>query len=167
MNMPALPSERLSMASRQQGVALVIALVFLLLLTIIGVTAMQTATLQERMAGNVRDRNVGMQAGEFALRDAEQMVDAGVSLNAAFIFTGGNAPDWRNTDCSDGTVNVVTDGDLSAEVDNAPCYFAERFVQLGLTPGNPEFRYRITAFASGRSPDSRVVVRSSYRTAGN
>ena len=170
MNMPALPSERLSMASRQQGVALVIALVFLLLLTIIGVTAMQTATLQERMAGNLRDRNVGLQAGELTLRDAEQTVEAGVSTNSDFVFRDGDAPDWRDTDCDDdGSVSVVSDTDLSNEVDSAPCYFAEENVTAPLVAGSgdAELRYQITAIASGRSPDSRVVVRSTYRIPGN
>lgn len=156
-------------AKQQQGVALVIALVFLLLLTIIGVTAMQNATLQERMAGNVRDRNVGLQSAEFALRDAEQVVDDGVSTAAGYVFATDDAPDWRATDCAGGDVSVVADAGLNAEVDSAPCYFAEEFVSAPLVAGSgdAELRYRITALATGRSPDTRVVVRSSYRTVGN
>src|SRR5690606_23521558 len=57
---------------RQAGSALLICLIFMLLLTIIGVGAMQSATLQERMAGNSRDQNLAFQAAEAALRAGEQ-----------------------------------------------------------------------------------------------
>lgn len=166
MNSQRTLQSRMVSAKQQRGVALVIALVFLLLLTIIGVTAMQTATLQERMAGNVRDRNVGLQAGEFALRDAEQLVEDGTSTSESFVSRAGDAPDWRDIDdCTNGNVALVTDADLAEEVASAPCYFVEEFVTAPLVAGSgdAELRYQITAIASGRSPDSRVVVRSTYR----
>lgn len=56
----------------QRGMVLVVGLIFLLLMTIIGTTAIQTTTLDERMAGNMKDRNVAFQAAEAALRNAEQ-----------------------------------------------------------------------------------------------
>ncbi len=55
----------------QRGMALVTSLIFLVLLTLVGVTAMQNTTLEEKMAGNNRDRNVAFQSAEAALRDAE------------------------------------------------------------------------------------------------
>ncbi|MBK1701537.1 pilus assembly PilX family protein [Thiococcus pfennigii] len=62
-------------ATRQAGAALVIALVFLLLMTILGVSSMQGTALQERMAGNQRDRNQAFQAAEAGLRAGEIYVD--------------------------------------------------------------------------------------------
>lgn len=56
----------------QQGSALIIALVFLLAMTLIGTTAMQGTSQQENMAGNVRDRNLAFQAAEAALRAGER-----------------------------------------------------------------------------------------------
>ncbi len=57
--------------SSQQGVVLVVGLIFLVLVTLLGTTAMQTTVLEERMAGNMRDYNLALQAGESALLDAE------------------------------------------------------------------------------------------------
>jgi type IV pilus assembly protein PilX len=57
---------------RQQGATLVVGLIFLAVLTLIGVTAARVAGLEERMAGNLRDRAVALQAAEMALRDAER-----------------------------------------------------------------------------------------------
>ena len=55
----------------QRGVVLIVSLIFLLVLTLIGVTASQSTILQERMAGNVKDRNMALQASEAALRAGE------------------------------------------------------------------------------------------------
>ncbi|MCP5158558.1 MAG: pilus assembly protein [Gammaproteobacteria bacterium] len=59
----------------QQGSALIIALVFLLAMTLIGTTAMQGTSQQERMAGNYWDRNLAFQAAEAALMVGRQNVD--------------------------------------------------------------------------------------------
>lgn len=58
--------------SRQSGAALISGLIFLVVLTMIGVTAARMSTLEERMSGNMRDRSIAMQAAELALRDAER-----------------------------------------------------------------------------------------------
>jgi type IV pilus assembly protein PilX len=51
-------------------VALFISLVLLLLLTIIGVSAVQTTSLELRMARNDNDTLLAFQSAESALRDA-------------------------------------------------------------------------------------------------
>ncbi|MGY2340335.1 pilus assembly PilX family protein [Pseudomonas sp. SDO5532_S415] len=58
----------------QRGMALLVSLVFLLLLTLIGISSMQNATLQEKMAGSVSLRNQSFQAAEAALRVGESAV---------------------------------------------------------------------------------------------
>lgn len=61
-------------ARSQHGMALLVSLVFLLLLTLIGISSMQNATLQEKMAGSVTLRNQSFQAAEAALRIGESAV---------------------------------------------------------------------------------------------
>ncbi|MBV7526634.1 hypothetical protein D3C76_581400 [compost metagenome] len=58
----------------QRGMALLVSLVFLLLLTLIGLSSMQSATLQEKMAGSVALRNQSFQRAEAALRVGESTV---------------------------------------------------------------------------------------------
>ena len=55
---------------RQSGAVLVVALMFLLIITMLGVTTMQSTTSEERMAGSARDWNNALQAAEAAMRDA-------------------------------------------------------------------------------------------------
>lgn len=62
---------------------LLVSLVFLLLLTLVGVSSMQNATLQEKMAGSVTLRNKTFQAAEAVLRLGESKIqEAGYSLAA-------------------------------------------------------------------------------------
>ena len=63
-----------SKSDKQAGSALIVSLVILLLLTLIGVTAMSTTSLEERMAGNNRDENIAFQAAETAARDGENWI---------------------------------------------------------------------------------------------
>lgn len=56
---------------RQRGVVLVIALIFLLLLTILAISASGRSLLQERMAGGLRNAQLAEQSAETALRGAE------------------------------------------------------------------------------------------------
>jgi len=65
---------------QQRGTALIFALVMLLLLTILGITAVTTSSLQEKMAGNMRDQYMAQQAGDSILRDAEALVFNQVSM---------------------------------------------------------------------------------------
>ena len=58
----------------QRGAALVISLIILALMTLIGVTAIQVSTQQEKMVANARDSNNAFQAAESALRRAEQLL---------------------------------------------------------------------------------------------
>lgn len=71
----------------QRGAVLVVSLLILLVLTIIGVSGMQSSTLEEKMASNSRDRNVAFQSSEAALRDAEEYIEDLVTVGG---FTNAN-----------------------------------------------------------------------------
>lgn len=55
----------------QRGSVLIISLLFLLILTILGLSSARSSVLQERMAFNTREQTLAFQAAEAALRDAE------------------------------------------------------------------------------------------------
>jgi len=158
---------------RQLGVALVVALVFLLVLTILGVTAMQSATLQERMAGNLRDRNVGFQAAEAALRVGEDWLqnqtdglgrwDLNLHETEVFLVLREDEPALSELDCDDGNMRTVgVDG-----VERNPCFMIveyDSFPGIG-GMGNPDeaCAFRVIAIGTGRSPDARVTLSSTFR----
>lgn len=82
-----------SVPARQRGVALVVALVLLVLVTLVGLAAIRGTTMQQKMTANFYDREVAFQSAEAALRAAASIVAA--TPNAAFIY-----------DCSPGSPNV-------------------------------------------------------------
>lgn len=57
--------------STQRGISLIIVMIFLVILSILGVTAMQSSSLGSRIARNEADRALAFQAAEAALRDGE------------------------------------------------------------------------------------------------
>ena len=164
---------------RQRGATLVVALIILVVLTLLGVTAMQGATMQERMAGNVRDVNVAFQAAEAALRDGEDFLSNTVVLPP---FNGNNglyeAPDigdprpWEaagfNWD-SDGRAYSGNEDFGGARV---PTYVIEELqvspqseggdIGLGL-PTPAERLYRVTARGVGGNPNTIVILQTVFK----
>jgi len=60
--------------TREKGAVLIISMVVLLLLTLLGVTSMRSTTVEERIAGNLRDQNLAFQGSEAALTEAQRLV---------------------------------------------------------------------------------------------
>ena len=69
---------------RQRGVALFFALVLLLVLTVLGLAAVQVSTLQERMAGNYRTQNLALQDAEGLARLQEFQIQRITDSGAVF-----------------------------------------------------------------------------------
>lgn len=55
----------------QRGVVLPIVMILMVILGVLAVSGMDDTAMQERMAGNMRDREIAFQAAESALRDGE------------------------------------------------------------------------------------------------
>jgi len=61
--------------NKQSGAVLAVSLIFLVLLTIIGISNLRTTSLEQRMAGNSRDQHLAFEAAEASLRQAETFLD--------------------------------------------------------------------------------------------
>lgn len=114
------PRSALPTFKRESGVILIVALVMLLIMTVTGVTTMTGATLQERIAGNQRQKLVARSNADAALRVAEAYLDSKqpnghmTSSELNLDFFGGGVID------SDGlyTTNPITHGGVV----NAPAF---------------------------------------------
>ena len=145
----------------QRGVVLIVSLIFLLVLTLIGVTASQSTILQERMAGNVKDRNMALQASEAALRAGEIWVNANVTA----VLTATKVPtpsQW------DGVVLPAPDGTLlgfDAQLAADPVFHAgppER-IRVGITtPAVFRIIYPVTSRGVGGTAQAVVTLGSYY-----
>src|SRR3546814_2367413 len=55
----------------QRGASLIVVLILLLVVTLLGLAALRTTILQERMSANLFDRSLSFQAAETALREGQ------------------------------------------------------------------------------------------------
>jgi type IV pilus assembly protein PilX len=69
---------------RQSGFVLVVALILLLVLTLLGLAAAQSTSLEERMAGNARNHDMAFQAAEAGLYAAQSGILQGLWDNADY-----------------------------------------------------------------------------------
>jgi type IV pilus assembly protein PilX len=72
---------------RQTGMSLFPALMFLLVLAVLGVSALNSSLMQEKMVSNTKDANLAFQAAEAALRDGEADVERNKSFWTTTSFT--------------------------------------------------------------------------------
>jgi len=152
---------------RQAGVALITGLIFLVMLTLIAITAMQSTTLEERMAGNSRSRDAAFQGAEAAVRAAE-VVLSGASLPPfngskvgyyALLDKGASADYWKNT--HNWAAQSVAYGGALAGVKEA------RFVVEALPAGSKPLSggevFRITTRGIGADGTSSVILQTTFR----
>ena len=68
--------------SRQHGATLLTALIFLVILTLLGIGMYSTTTSEEKMARNFRDKEIALQAAEAALNVAKIWITASYNTGA-------------------------------------------------------------------------------------
>jgi type IV pilus assembly protein PilX len=73
----------------QQGVSLVVALIMLLVLTLIGVSSMNTAVVELKMAGSMQQQGLALNRADEALSVGENDVEAIVANPGIFDFGSG------------------------------------------------------------------------------
>jgi len=167
-------------AHHQRGVVLIVSLVMLLVVTLIAVSSMQGTVLEEKMAGNSKDRNLAFQTTESAVREAEMFIDGIVSMGS-FDGTGGlygfaSAEPYyaSSTTWSDTTQHVVAASNYGSY--EAPRYFIKHFTTVAGTEGAMNMSgygdnkgtgdvtiFKITSRGTGGHADSaEVILRSHY-----
>lgn len=140
--------------SAQGGVALFVSLVFLLLLTIVGISAMKSATLQEKMSGNTRFKTLTFQYAEAGLREGEGFianVNNGGALGACATCNGTNCrtPDFegaaaQNGNSACGLWQTSTDGNSLFQIQK----LGSSSAAINVDPGETVTLYRVTSVAT-------------------
>lgn len=177
---------RVKPPASQRGAVLIVGLVMVLLITIIGLAAVRGSSMQELMAGNIRDMNISFQTAEAGLRVGESQVNAvaGGNFGGNGLWMDLHLPGaakapvqaWSSAVWKDGSNSIaVTDLALHSQ----PRYIIERVVSpvgkvaasegSGIDVGSmdivpePEF-YRVSSFGTGSTVTAETVVQSTYKT---
>ena len=170
---------------KQKGAVLVTGVIMLVVITMLVISAMRSATLEERMAGNSRNRQLALQAAEAVLRDAEDSLFSATAPfttnfdQTSFTATGDNgyftkpvagsyrwkaAANWGNATSRTFVTPATGTAVALANIPNQPRYIVE---MMGYDGGQaqkicPKLLFRVTARGDGN--DSSVVyLQNSYR----
>lgn len=164
----------------QQGVALAVVLILLLVMTLLALVSLRGTLMEERMSASLVDRSLGFQAAEAALREGEALAASKPALPASGCSNGvcaipdpSAAPRWLDdTVWATARVAEVKVGGITAKpkyivellADNVPakgsCTTGEDVSPEEACSGK-ERRYRITARseADGRA---EVMLQTNY-----
>jgi type IV pilus assembly protein PilX len=174
---------------KQRGAVLIVALIFLVVMTMLILASIRGTVMQERMASNLYDRSLAFQAAEAALREGERFVlETSPKPTAAGCDSNGNCskpepdeiPTWEDDDnwevahsAEDAHGHVIEIGDLPVPPQFLVELLAEDMPEVNLCEstaidpdapcyGGPEgLRYRITA-RSGEAGRAVVILQSVY-----
>lgn len=166
---------------KEEGAVLIIGLIMMLLLTIIGLASIRGTDLQERMAGNMRDRNLAFQSAEAGLR-AGELVGFGLTgtavPNANGYFDNLNRSStikrpalWEKTDWEAGTNSIKLANNIISDVADQPRYVIEEITAVsnaanegsGIEAGHVKdirFYYQVTSRGIGGTTNTEVVLQS-------
>jgi type IV pilus assembly protein PilX len=147
---------------RQSGAVLLVSLVMLLLLTIIGLSAVDITTLDTRITANSRDRSIAFDAAETALNVATETIAPGNSLpdSSTTGFQAAVMADnwWQSTDATWWGANSKDVTNYNGRSAKQNYVMEQPVVGSGLKvkdkgiggPPKPETRfYRVTARGEG------------------
>ena len=105
----------------ERGSALIVGLIFLVLITLVGITAMSSTVLQERMTGGQRNESLAFNGSESALRGAErdlwQSVATADGVDFDFALPSEPMDDSGRVAAFRASGNWSTDGNTYGKID--------------------------------------------------
>ncbi len=93
------------LARPQRGVALIVALILLVVITVIGLAAIRTSTMQEKMAGNTFDRAQAFQVAEATLQFAAATILPPAATPNPATYQANAYTDCASNACMDNPAN--------------------------------------------------------------
>lgn len=176
-----MSTQRTIAPPRQQGMALITALLLLLVVTIIGVSMFRSFGMQEKIAGNTREKDRALNAAVSAQQFAENWIASGaapatggtcsgiVSSNVGQVCTNtpvnfgaapwtvGGAPTGVRFDNFTGQTIAATNPSLGSY------YQQPQFYITWLGTSGTSIIYQIDAAGWGGTANSLAVVESTYQ----
>lgn len=174
-----------AVSTRPRGLALVAVMLLLMVAMLMAVAALRTVNLEERIAGQARDRQVAFQMAEAALRDAEQMISGDTdgpfmplrpgqftatcvnglcrSVPGTPVWTAFSETDWAGTMAW--AYGAATGAAALAGSSAAPRFVVEyQGTAQPIEPGKPCVAlFLVTARARGATAATEVILQSVYR----
>jgi len=184
MNPLCLPSPRPG-RRRERGFVLVVGMIFLVVLMMLGVALFRSGGLQERIAGNTREKQRALEAAQSALQYGEwwlgqtnrgsgaacaSVINANVLSQMQVcsnpLASPSTLPWAARADYLPPMMSVASGAGVAANGDiNYQAKPGLYVTYLGLTPSGSAQLYQVTAFGYGGNASTAAVVQSVYQMA--
>jgi type IV pilus assembly protein PilX len=147
---------------------LLVTLIFVIVLSLLGIGAAQNNSFQELMSGSTRDRELAFEGAEAALQDAKATFATwrtqpfnGTNGLSLYVATNPNSSDWWNASAQ--WPNYRTPTLSIARAIKQPQYRIEKMPDVGTVQ-----YFRVTARGFGAagtatSPTTIVILQAEYR----
>lgn len=157
---------------QQRGMVLIVCLIVLVVVTIMGLSSIRDTSMEEKMAGNMKNRNMAFQAAESALREGEAFVET-TSVLPSFDGSDGLYP--QLSDVLHGVSWSVSSavrsyGSTLSGLAEDPVYIIEQMESElesesleASQSADTQTYYRITARAVGSTATAVVILQTIYR----
>lgn len=168
-------------SATQRGAVLFVGLIMLIIITLMGVVAMKSSILQEKLSAGAMDQSIAFQAAESALRDAEKDTNQNLTSSSAFTSacTGGlclpsstATQAWQSINDWTTSALPIAYGTNTGEaaisgVAIQPRYIIELLPDIPVEPGGsagstPNNAFRITAMGWGKRASTPIMLQSIY-----
>ena len=170
--------------SASGGFILIVGLFFMVILTLLSIAMFRSFGLQERIAGNTRDKQRSFEAAQSALQYGEWWLgqgNGGTGINCTGVVNGNvltsmrvcsnpltiptNLPWLIRTDYQPPQMTVAAGGGLAAlggdiNYQAMPGLYVS---YLGITPNGLAQLYQVTAFGYGGNANTAAIVQSTYQ----
>jgi len=172
--------------SRQRGFVLIVGLLILVVMTLLSVSMFRSFGLQERIAGNTREKQRALESAQSALQYGEWWLNLGTSGTGAGVACGNDKTDANDLTQMKVCANAIADptvlpwpsraeyqppsmiatggggateaGDIVYK-DKPGLYIN----YLGLTPDRNGRLYQVSAYGYGGGESTAAVVQSTYQ----
>lgn len=171
----------------QRGAALITGLIFLVVLTLISLSAIKATSLEERMAGNARDQDVAFEAAEAGIRDGMKKLSTVSTQPSLFVagcsngyclndpvtpvwtalttnnqWTSAKTAAYNGTLTLDGTTALPQQPRYIIELipGQVPAFGSSATIGKGITSGAQLTPYRITAVGWGMTSQTQAMVQA-------
>ena len=171
-------------SSASSGFILIVGLFFMVILTLLSIAMFRSFGLQERIAGNTRDKQRSFEAAQSALQYGEWWLaqgNGGTGINCTGVVNGNVLSSMRvcsnilttptslpwpvRTDYQPPQMAVASGGGLAAiggdiNYQAMPGLYVS---YLGITPNGLAQIYQVTAFGYGGNVNTAAIVQSTYQ----
>lgn len=177
--MSAMKMKNTKARFKQTGATLAISLIILLIMTLLGVTAMKTNILEEKMVNNDRQYKIALHAAELALREGENQIDPDAAYSNVLtsdstaasnrgLYLGESAPangwwsevNWTNEDQVKASSSSTSERPLNYIVEQLS-YAEKDSKEAGVALSRKYYRVTSRALVTGIA--AKVMLQSSYK----